>query len=138
MSARTVDEALASVPIFAGLGEKDLGAVRGMLTGVHLDAGTVLAREGAGGHEFFIVESGTAKVERDGQLIAEVGPGDFLGELSLLDGGARTATVTATSAMSVLVATHREFTDLLDRAPTIARHMLPSLVARLRQLSNDE
>jgi CRP/FNR family cyclic AMP-dependent transcriptional regulator len=137
MRKRTVDESLANVPIFAGLGTKELGAIRDMLTGIQIDAGTVLAREGTVGREFFIIESGTAKVERDGKLLAEVGPGDFQGELSLLDGGARTATITATSAMSLLVATHREFSDLLDRTPTIARLMLPSLVSRLRQLSDD-
>ena len=131
------DDPLSRVPIFSGLGAKERQKVRNMLTGLNVEAGHVLVREGTYGHEFFIVESGTAKVERDGVLLAEIGPGDFQGEISLLDGGLRTATVTSTSPMALLVASHREFTSLLDRAPTIARQMLPALVTRLRGLSDD-
>lgn len=64
--------------------------------------------------------------------VADVGPGDFQGEISLLDGGPRTATVTATSPMVIMVATQLEFFALLDRVPTIARQMLPALAHRVR------
>jgi CRP-like cAMP-binding protein len=131
------DNPLSHVPIFAGLGNKELEDVRNLLTELSVDAGTVLVKQGSYVTEFFIVETGTAKVERDGKLLAEVGPGDFQGEISLLDGGPRTATVTATSPMTILVANHAEFTSLLDRAPTIARQMLPALVARLRAIAGD-
>ena len=119
--------------------ERQLGDVqrlRSLLTGVSVEAGTVLVREGEIGHDFLIIESGTAMVERDGLVVAEIGPGDFQGEISLLDGGVRTATVTATSPMTLLVATHGEFNSLLDRAPMVARQMLPALVARLRALAD--
>lgn len=137
MSKRSnrTDNPLSHVPLFAGLGTAELDDVRGLLTEVGIDAGTVLVRQGTHVSEFFIIESGTASVERDGVVLAEVGPGDFQGEIALLDGGARTATVTATSAMTIMVATHAEFNALLDRAPTIARQMLPTLVARLRAIA---
>ena len=128
------DNPLSAVPIFSGLGEKELEAVRSLLTELSVDAGAVLVKQGSYGSEFFVIESGTAKVERDGVLLAEIGPGDFQGEMSLLDNGVRTATVTATSPMSLLVATVNEFNSLLDRAPIIARQMLPAVVARLRVL----
>jgi CRP-like cAMP-binding protein len=125
------DNPLSDVPIFSGLGEKELDEVRSLLTELSVDSGAVLVKQGGYGSEFFVIESGTAKVQRDGALIAEVGPGDFQGEISLLAGGPHTATVTATSPMTILVASHSEFTSLLDRAPTIARQMLPALVTRL-------
>jgi len=134
MSKHDADDPLAHIPIFAGLGPKERDEVRSLMTGVDVESGYVLAREGSYGSEFFVIESGTAKVERDGVLLAEIGPGDFQGEMSLLDNGVRTATVTATSPMSLLVATVNEFNSLLDRAPIIARQMLPAVVARLRVL----
>ena len=138
MKHSRADNPLSHVPIFAGLGAKELDAVRSLLTELSIEPGTVLAKQGSYGHEFFVVESGTAQVERDGDLLAEVGPGDFQGEIALLDGRPRTATVTATSPMTILVASHQEFTSLLDSAPTIARQMLPALVARLRALAGDQ
>jgi CRP/FNR family cyclic AMP-dependent transcriptional regulator len=125
------DDPLSRVPIFSGLDPDELVDIRSLMTELSVDADRVLATQGSYGSEFFVIESGTAKVERDGVLLAEVGPGDFQGEISLLAGGAHTATVTATSPMSILVASHQEFNSLLDRAPTIARKMLPALVTRL-------
>jgi CRP/FNR family transcriptional regulator, cyclic AMP receptor protein len=130
------EDELSRVPIFAGLGPKERSEIRSMMSGANIEAGQVLVQQGTYGHEFFVIQSGTAKVERDGELVAEIGPGDFQGEISLLDGGLRTATVTATSPMALLVASHQEFTSLLDKAPIIARQMLPGLVARLRSLAD--
>ena len=137
MTDTTDDEHLARVPIFAGLGEKERQAVRSLLTRIDIQPGFVLAREGAYGNEFFIVMSGTATVERDGEVIAEVGPGDFQGEMSLLDGGPRLATITAATPMTILVANHAEFNSLLETTPLVARQMLPAIVARLRALAGD-
>jgi CRP-like cAMP-binding protein len=131
------DAALARVPIFAGLGDKELHAVRRLMTRIDIEPGFVLARQGAYGNEFFVVLSGTAKVERDGEVLAEVGPGDFQGEMSLLDGGTRTASVIATTPMTILVANHAEFNSLLESTPMVARQMLPAIVARLRALAGD-
>ena len=132
----SITHGLSQVPLFAGLSEKELAAVRSLLTESAVPAGAVLAREGATGHEFFIIESGTAAIERDGQHVADVGPGDFQGELSLFDGGPRNATVTATTPMVILVATRREFTQLLESTPVIALRMIPALVRRLRAVAS--
>jgi CRP/FNR family transcriptional regulator, cyclic AMP receptor protein len=131
-----LDDHLSNVPLFAALSLKEREAVRALLSEVDVPAGARLTREGAIGHEFFIIVSGTASVEHEGVHVADVGPGDYQGELSLLDGGLRTATVTATSPMTVMVASQQEFNTLLDEHPTIARRMLPALAARVRSFAD--
>ena len=85
--------------------------------------GKVLTKQGDIGHEFFVIEEGTADVEQDGKRIAQMGPGDFFGELALLAEDRRTATVTATSPMTVIVLTRADF-RALDRIPERARGRL--------------
>ena len=130
------DDELAKIPLFAGLGHKELEAVRRLLTEVTVAEGTVLTHEGGLGVEFFVIIDGTASIERGGKHLGDVGPGEFQGEVSLLDGGPRTATVTATSPMTILVATSAEFASLLDAVPSIARQMLPALAKRVRMAGN--
>jgi CRP/FNR family transcriptional regulator, cyclic AMP receptor protein len=132
-----VDEMLAKVPLFSRLDRKEMQAVRSLFSQVDIQKGNVLAREGSQGAEFFVILSGTASVDKAGTQIAEVGPGDFQGEISLIDGGPRTASVTATSDMIIMVASKREFDSLLDSTPTVARQMLPALAHRLRALADD-
>jgi CRP-like cAMP-binding protein len=132
------DEALARVPLFSRLGDKELSAVRSLMTQADLPAGRVLAKQGAVGSELFVILSGTASVDRDGHHLADLGPGDFLGEMSILDHGPRTATVTATTDITVLVATSQEFNALLDRSPSVARQMLPALAHRVRGLADGD
>ena len=105
------------------------------MTSVQVEAGTTLTREGQVGHEMLVIVSGTALVSRGGQQVATVGAGDFQGEISILDGGPRTATVTATTDMEILVATAQEFNALLDASPMVARRILPALARRIRALS---
>ncbi|MCU1391771.1 MAG: cyclic nucleotide-binding protein [Ilumatobacteraceae bacterium] len=126
-------EMLRKVPLFSGCTAKDLQQVTHLMTEVEVESGTVLVREGAGTPEFFIIIDGTATVTREGKEIGTVGPGDFFGEISIIDGGPRTASVTATSAMTINVATHREFVSLLDEAPEIAVNLLPTLTRRIRE-----
>ena len=123
---------LSKVPIFSGLSEGQLRDITSLLTPVDVKAGTTLARQGDFGKEFFVIISGTANVVRDGETLAKLGPGDVVGEISIIDGGQRTATVVAGTDMLVEVATHPEFAGLLDRAPEIAVHMLPTLAALVR------
>jgi CRP-like cAMP-binding protein len=129
---------LANVPLFSAMTTKELELVRGQMSLVEVGPGHVLARQGARGVEFFIILAGTASVERDGVQVATVGPGDFQGEISLLDGGPRTATVTTVTPVTLLVATYLEFNALLDQVPTLARRMLPALAHRVRQYAEDE
>ena len=132
----TTEKLLANVPLFAGLAERDLRRISGLMTGLDVPAGKAITRQGQTGRELVIVLEGTASVTVDGDEVATVGPGDFQGEISLLDGGQRTATVVATSPMRLMVATGAEFDQLLDEAPAIARKMLPALAHRIRALSD--
>jgi CRP-like cAMP-binding protein len=85
----------------------------------------VLISEGDLGHEFFVIEAGTAEVTRDGDVLAELGPGDFFGEMALLEDDRRTATVTAATAMTVIVISGHDFRGL--------RHSMPSVLETVRE-----
>ena len=135
--AGPTESQLARVPLFAHLSPRELRRVNDVLTVAEVSAGQVLTRQGDHGNQFFIVLEGTATVQRDGALIAEVGPGDFQGEISLLDGGERTATVTAATPMRIAVTTRSEFRTLLAEHPSIALDLLPTLASRVRALSQD-
>ena len=130
-------ELLKTIPLFAGLGGKELERVGQLVDEIDLPVGKVLMRQGAHGAEMFIVVEGRFTVERDGKQIAERGPGDTLGEIALVSEGPRTATVTATSPSRVFVIGHREFHALMDTAPAIRLHILDVLGRRLRSLELD-
>jgi CRP-like cAMP-binding protein len=125
-------ERLAGIPLFAGLHERQLEQVARFCTEVRVEAGRTLCREGEAGHEFFVLESGTAAVTVGGSQVATLGAGDFFGELALLDAGPRNATVTAESDVNVLVLTRQEFMTVLEEEPVVAVRMLPAIGARLR------
>jgi CRP-like cAMP-binding protein len=93
-------------------------------------AGQVLCRQGEGGEEFFVIVSGTAEVKRDGRSLRQLGPGDFFGEIALIDHGPRTATVVATSAMRCLVLAHGQFRNVLGQNAAIALAVLEALGRR--------
>lgn len=123
---------LAGIPLFAGTGRRELERVARLCTEVDVPAGRTLCRQGETGREFFVIESGTVSVSVDGESVASLGPGDFFGELALLDGGPRTATVTAEDDVRVLVVSRQEFAGLLEEDPIVAVRMLPAIGARLR------
>jgi CRP/FNR family transcriptional regulator, cyclic AMP receptor protein len=131
-------DVLRKVPLFAQCDDKALRDISSLMTQLDLPAGAHLMREGEFGKEFFIIVSGTASVSKKGEVVADVGPGAYLGEISIIDGGRRTATIVATTPMVVEVATHPEFAGLLQRAPEIAVSMLPVLAARIRELAEHE
>src|SRR3712207_1222225 len=84
---------LAGVPLFAGIDRRHLDRIAALCTDIAVPAGQVLCRQGQHGSEFFVIENGTASVTVDGRPAGTLGPGDFFGELALLDGGERSATV---------------------------------------------
>ncbi len=127
---------LAKVSLFSGLSAKELHAISSLLTPVDVPAGTVLTREGDHGREFIVIVTGTASVSRHGTEVATIGPGASVGEIAIIDGGPRTATVTATTDMQIEVATHAEFSSLLAQAPEIAVNLLPTLARRVRDSSD--
>ena len=134
MSIRHYAEAdnLARVTLFGGCSRKELRELASITTGVDIHPGQVLCQEGQVGMEFFVVVKGEATVTIAGDDVATIGPGEFFGEMALLDGGRRGATVTATTDMHVLVMSRHEFVMLLADVPTVSRRMLEALSSRLR------
>ena len=133
-----MDEKLAvlrSVPLFVGLDDSELKAVGGLTTEVDVPAGHELAREETFGDEFYMILDGSVRIHRAGSTIRTLGPGDFLGEIALIDHGRRTASATAETDCRLLVLGHREFHSLLDVQPDIRVHVLEALARRVRQLA---
>jgi len=124
-------ELIKGVPLFSRCSKKELQEVAALADEIDLPEGRVLTREGDTGHEFFVILEGTAEVRHGGRKVRTLGPGDFLGEIALLTQLPRTATVTATTALDVLVITAREFRSLLAHAPKVQTKVLEALAERL-------
>ncbi len=124
-------ELLKTVPLFAGCSKNELRQLAKTADEIDLRQGTVLTREGRPGREFFVLIDGTAEVTRKGKKIADLGPGDWLGEIALITDSPRTATVTATSAVDVLVITDRRFRSVVETMPSIALKVLACVGERL-------
>jgi CRP/FNR family transcriptional regulator, cyclic AMP receptor protein len=123
---------LANVPIFEGLSKKELTEIARAAKDVTHRKGHILAREGEAGVGFFLIVEGQAGVNIGGRAVRGMGPGDFFGEISLIDGGPRTATVTADTDVRTLGITPWTFKRLIEQNPTIAAKMLKIMAARLR------
>lgn len=121
---------LAEVPLFDHLSRRELHAVARLLDVVEVPAGRELVREGTVGREFFVIIEGTAAVERDGRPVATVTAGDVVGEMSLLDGGPRSATVVASSDLRLLVGERRTFAPLLDADERVRTRVLEAVTTR--------
>ncbi|NDU78321.1 cyclic nucleotide-binding domain-containing protein, partial [Actinomadura sp. DSM 109109] len=107
--ARPSNEMLSQVPLFAGLEPRDLDRIADSFKQRNYSAGDTIASEGSGGAGFFVIGEGTAKVTVHGEDRATLGPGQYFGEIALLDEGARTATVTAETDMTTYAMTFWEF-----------------------------
>jgi CRP-like cAMP-binding protein len=125
---------LRRVPLFGDCGKRDLGRIGRLVDEVTMPAGRVLMEQGRSGDEFFVIVEGRVRVERDGRPLATLGPGDFLGEISLIDHRPRNATATCETECRLLVLGHREFHTLLADEPRIAVAVMRSLAQRLRSL----
>jgi CRP-like cAMP-binding protein len=124
-------ELIKSVPLFGGLSKGELNEVAGIADEIGIAEGTDLTHEGAAGREFLVLVDGTADVRRKGRKVNTLGSGDFLGEIALVTGARRTATVTTTTGCRMLVITARDFRTLLRRVPSIQMKVLDALAARL-------
>ena len=122
---------LRNVSLFAGCTKKQLDHVASIVTELKLPAASVVMTEGSVAHEFLIIESGTAVVRRGGRKIAQLGPGDVVGELALLLQRPRQATVVADTDLTVLVVDARSFQRLLDEVPGLSRTLLATAAQRL-------
>jgi CRP-like cAMP-binding protein len=121
---------LKGVPFFSSMSKKDLAAVAQQTDEVGVAAGKVLAREGDFGDEFFVIDSGTAEVTRGGERLAELGAGDFFGEMALIEENRRNATVTATSPMSLVVMTRASFRALDRSMPQVHATVAKAIAER--------
>ncbi len=129
-------ELLSRVPLFSGLDRAGLVQV-GMLTDeIDLPSGQELLREGSPPHEFFLIVAGSVAIDRDGVRLNTLGPGDYFGEIALLDGGRRSATATAETAVRLLVLGTREFHSLMNEFPDVRVAVLRTLAGRVRHAEN--
>ena len=121
---------LKDVPFFSSMSEQDLAAVARQTDEISVAAGTVLAREGDLGDEFFVIASGTAEVTSGGAPVAKLGAGDFFGEIALIREEDRIATVTATSPMVLMVMKGSSFRSLDSSIPELRETVSKALAER--------
>ncbi len=125
---------LETIELFAGLSRREREEVARQADEIDVDAGTKLVSEGRFGYEFFVIEKGTAEVVRDGQQLAELGPGDFFGEMALLGDVRRNASVVAATPMTAVVMTDRAFRTLARDMPEVAERIREACRERTRGL----
>ena len=128
---------IGACPLFRGLVPDDLAAVAAAAIEVDFPAERVIARQGEIGTGFFIVVSGRVRVVRDGAVVAHLGPGEFFGELSILDGGPRVAQVVTDEPTVCLAIASWDFERVLRDEPGVALAVLKVVAARLREVTSD-
>jgi CRP-like cAMP-binding protein len=130
---KQVLEHFRTVPLFSKVSNRGLRAVVTAADELDEPSGKVLVREGEHRRELMVLVSGTANVTRGGRRIRTLGPGDFFGEIALLSGGVRTATVTTTSDVRLMMLAPAGFEGVLDAEPAVRRAVLEALGERLRE-----
>jgi CRP/FNR family cyclic AMP-dependent transcriptional regulator len=133
MAMATQDLDLSKIWLFSTCTGRELRTIRKALDEVKVPAQRVLCEEGAIGREFFLIVEGTASVRRKGRKVATLGPGQYFGELALIDRQPRSATVVSDTPMTLLVLGQRQFNAVLDAAPPLARKLLFAMATRLRE-----
>lgn len=133
----TKAEALARAPLFEGLSKEELRELAKLTEDLDFAAGKVFCKQGEVGSDFFVIMEGEAETTRDGTKVATYGPGDFFGEIALVEDVPRTATVTATSPVRCFVVHRGRFLRLLDEQPGVERKVMRALAKRLVALSDD-
>jgi CRP-like cAMP-binding protein len=123
---------LEDVGLLAGCSRRQLRAIARISEVIEVPAATVLARAGTSGEEFFLILDGSARVEVSPRKRSRLEPGQYFGEMSLLDGGPRSASVTAETPLRLLVIKRRDFTTLLREAPELTQNILATLSRRVR------
>lgn len=121
---------LKDVPFLSKLKKKELEVIARHADEVDVPAGKVLTKQGDIGDEFFVIESGSAEVTRDGGRINELGPGDFFGEMALLEADRRNATVTATTPMELIVMTRASFRSIDKAMPHVHKAVQEAIEQR--------
>jgi CRP/FNR family transcriptional regulator, cyclic AMP receptor protein len=126
-------EHLKRVPLFSKLGRGELERLGQLADEVEVGLDSVIAQQGTVGHDFFIVLDGRVMVLDGRTPIRTLGPGDFFGEIALIESVPRTATVRAEGIVRLLVVGHREFHALMDEFPAVRRSVMDALAERLRR-----
>jgi CRP/FNR family transcriptional regulator, cyclic AMP receptor protein len=124
-------ELLRQVPLFERCSKRELDDIAGLADELDVAQGRTLTSEGKTGYEFLVLVDGAASVRRKGRTVNTLRAGDFLGEIALVTGSPRTATVTTTAPSRVLVVTARDFRRLLRDTPSMQMKVLEALAARL-------
>ena len=137
MAQPAMIDRLREVAIFRGLDEKELHRIAAVGKQVHFDAGKVVAHQDEGAAGFHLLMDGEVSVDVDGHERARLGPGQYFGEMSLLDGLPRSATVKAEEPTTTFALTSWQFLPLLEEYPSISRALLVELCARLRRVEHD-
>ena len=125
---------LKQIPLFAALSKKDLKAAAHLADEIHVNEGARLAEEGQFAHEFFAIKDGTADVIHDGNVIAQLGPGDFFGEIALLITRRRTASVVARTPMKLVVIFGPNFRSLASDLPGVQQKIDAAIEDRCAEL----
>ena len=134
------DTKLASLKrsaLFEGLSRKQLAVIARLTDDLDVPEGTVLCREGSRGREFFVIIEGEAEVRQNGRRLRKLGPGDFFGEIALLERVKRTATVTAITPLRFFVVSDTAFRSVLDADPGIELKILRALALRAPSIASD-
>jgi CRP-like cAMP-binding protein len=124
------EAALRRIELFDGLSRKQRKLLALRADEVEVEAGKTLCGKGKTSHEFFVIEDGTARVVRDGQFLNELGPGDFFGEMGLIDDAPRNADVIAETPLTLMVLSAPAFRELEREAPKLARRLSRSVEER--------
>ena len=124
---------LEQIPLFADLSRKERDAVAKWADEVDVPAGYHLLDQGRFPHEFFVITQGTVSVTKDGKHLTDLGPGDFCGEIAILEHERRTATVVATTPVSVIVMLARDFETMADEMPEVAERIHQAIRERMQR-----
>ena len=138
MTSPEHDQALAAVPLFAGLSKRQRSRMVDASRVVQHGAGREIATEDEGALALHVILEGAATVSKGGVERRTLGAGDYFGEISMIDGKRRSATVTAAEPLTTLAVPHLAFQSMLDDDPTMAREMLKVLCARLREAESED
>ena len=125
---------LARLPLFETCTKKDLASIASVTVDTERAPGSILTREGRDGGLMFVIVDGEAEVERDGRVLKRLGPGDVVGELSLIDGLPRSANVRAVTAVRLLELAGDDFRSLAAGSPQFVRNLLRALSLRIRDM----
>lgn len=128
-----IDE-LHELPLFSACTHKELVSIARLVDEARFPAGQTLMEEGRAGQECFVITEGQATVEIGGELVAELGPGEIVGEMAILDEGGRSATVKSATPIRAVVMSRQAFTGVIEASPRVARRVLGVLARRLREV----